>query len=391
MPSPPPLDLGVALPRVVRLAEEAGRVILATPRRPGDEAIKGDGSPVTQADRAAHAVIDAGLRAFAPAVPILSEEGRHAPFDTRAGWVTFWLVDPLDGTKEYLKALPDYTVNIALVHDGVPVLGVVHAPARGVTYAAAEGLGSWRTADGESTRLVARPPAPGRPVRIAESRSHPSPETEAFLAPYRAIERVATGSSLKFCLVADGTADAYVRLGPTMEWDVAAGDAVVRWASEGAPTPSSLVYNTPSLRNRPFVIGYLPPPPAVVVLRGGNRGQAEAVADALRARVAWFGALAASLHLTPAAPGGPAAAASQAAGHEASGATVIVTAPDAVGLPALRAACRLVVDVVVGPGAGAEGTPDICLDAGADAEAAAARIVEWLTSPERLERTSANP
>lgn len=287
--SAPLQPLSDLLPAVVAIAESAGRAILALPRRPGDTAIKGDGSPVTAADRAAHDVIAAGLAALTPGVPVLSEEGADVPFEQRRTWNPYWLVDPLDGTKEYLHGVPDYTVNIALIRDGVPVLGVVHAPARHVTYTGAEGLGATRTRDGLTARLVARPPAPGQPIRIAESRSHRSPEIEAFLAPYRIGERVAIGSSLKFCLVAEGTADAYVRLGPTMEWDVAAGDAVVRWATDGAPHTSPLVYNTPSLRNAAFVVGFLPPRPAVVWLTGLSGAGKTTIAAALAPRLAATG------------------------------------------------------------------------------------------------------
>ena len=380
------LPLADLLPRVVALADAAGRAILATPRRPGDEVLKGDGSPVTAADHAAHAVIAAGLRALEPGVPMLSEEGRHLPYEARAAWETFWLVDPLDGTKEYLRGDPDYTVNIALVQGGVPVLGVVHAPARAVTYTGASGLGSTRAAGGVSTGLVAGPPPPGRPVRIAESRSHPSPGIAAFLAPYRAIERVAIGSSLKFCLVADGSADAYVRLGPTMEWDVAAGDAVFRWATAGAANPSPLVYNTPTLRNAAFVIGFLPPPPGVLLVAGHDADATAAVATALARAGRAHGATVSRMDRAADEP--PAAFAARLAEAEASGATVVTRIGDA-GPDLAAAACarsRLVVRVAVGaeqaPPAGGRALP---VDPDVETpDAAAARVMRWLTGPERL-------
>lgn len=381
VPLPSPLSLAEVLPRIVDLAETAGRAILTTPRRPGDETIKGDGSPVTQADHAAHAVIDAGLAALAPGVPILSEEGRHLPADERAAWRTFWLVDPLDGTKEYLKGVPDYTVNIALLHEGVPVLGVVHAPARRVTYTGARGIGSTRTIDGASTRLVARRPAPGAPVRIAESRSHPSPDTEAFLAPYRSLERVAIGSSLKFCLVADGSADAYVRLGPTMEWDVAAGDAVFRWASDGEAHPSPLVYNTSTLRNDAFVIGFLPPPPAVLVVDGDQGAVAAALVDALRAA----GAVTERIDAAPQEAGDQVGMrAAEAAG---AGRTVVVGGPSDVVARVVATPGVLTLRVRVGttPEAAPGDVPGLTVDPAVETPAAAAdRIVRWLTTPARL-------
>ena len=294
VPLPPSLPpLAALLPRLVDLAEAAGAAIEAC-RRSGvlDVRAKGDGSPVGRADTEAHAVIARGLAAITADVPVVSEEGEIADAHTRAGWTTWWLVDPLDGTKEFLAGVPDYTVNIALIHDGVPVAGVVHATGRGVTYFAAAGQGSWRRRDGLTARLVASPVAPGRPLTVVESRSHGSPDMAAFLAPYRIGARVAIGSSLKFCLVADGTADVYPRLGPTMEWDVAAGDAVWRWAVDdgAAPHPSSLTYGKADLRNGAFVVGYLPPPPAVLWLTGLSGAGKTTIAQALVARLTAAGA-----------------------------------------------------------------------------------------------------
>lgn len=284
-----PFPLATWLPRLVALAESAGQAILDAPR----DAVqtKGDGSPVARADRAAHAVIMAGLAGLAPDLPIVSEEGVSMAPAERVRWTSFWLVDPLDGTKEYLQGVPDFTVNIALIHHGVPVAGVVHSPARAVTYYAAEGQGSWRARGGDTARLVARPPAPGAALRIVESRSHRSPDLDAFLAPYRIGERVAIGSSLKCCLVAEGRADAYVRLGPTMEWDLAAGDAVFRWAVDaGTAHPSALTYNKPDLRHGPFVLGFLPPPPAVLWLTGLSGSGKSTIATALARRLQTLGA-----------------------------------------------------------------------------------------------------
>jgi 3'(2'), 5'-bisphosphate nucleotidase len=287
----PPFDL--LLPQLVALARAAGDAIEAC-RRSGvlEVHAKGDGSPVGRADLEAQAVIVAGLGRLTPGVPIVSEEADVASADDRGAWTTWWLVDPLDGTKEFLAGVPDYTVNIALIRDGVPVAGVVHASGRGVTYYGAEGQGSWRERDGRTARLVATPPAPGRPLTVVESRSHGSPDMEAFLAPYRIGARVAIGSSLKFCLVADGTADVYARLGPTMEWDVAAGDAVWRWAvADGAaPHPSMLTYGKTDLRNGPFVAGYLPSPPAVLWLTGLPGAGKTTIARALASRLSAAGA-----------------------------------------------------------------------------------------------------
>ena len=258
------------LTAVLALAHEAGAVIETMRVQPRDVAAKADGSPVSRADREGHRIIVAGLQALTPGVPIISEEAEAPDRETRAAWTEFWLVDPLDGTKEFLAGKPDYTVNIALIHDGQPVLGVVYAPGHDVTYYAVAGEGSWRRrGSGGATRNYAEPPAPAAALRVAESRSHGSPGLEDLLAGFRVKERITIGSSLKFCLVAEGTADCYIRLGPTMEWDVAAGDCVFRWATRsGTPHPSPLSYNKPTLRNDGFIVGFLPPRPAVVWFTG---------------------------------------------------------------------------------------------------------------------------
>jgi 3'(2'), 5'-bisphosphate nucleotidase len=284
--------LASLLPDVVALAVAAGAGIEAARHAPAEVRTKADGSPVSQPDRAAHALIVPRLRALTPGVPVVSEEGDIPTAADRAQWREFWLVDPLDGTREYLAGRPDYTVNIALVCDGRPVLGVVHAPGHDVTYWATEGAGSWRRrGDGAAVRIIAQPPAPGAALRVAESRSHRSPASEDVLGAYRVGERIAIGSSIKFCFVAEGTADCYVRLGPTMEWDVAAGDCVFRCATaDGTSHPSPLVYNQPALRNPGFVIGFLPPRPAVVWFTGLSGSGKSTIAAALLARLQATGA-----------------------------------------------------------------------------------------------------
>ena len=219
---------------------------------------KADGSPVTAADLAADAIIRDGLTALDPAIPYLSEEQEIPPYEVRRGWSRYWLVDPLDGTKEFIGRTGEFTVNVALIEDGEPVLGVVAAPAAGLLYYARAGEGAWkREGDGPPRRLRSALSSPSDPLRVVESRSHPSPALEAFLEPLNVVERVKSGSSLKFCVVAEGRADVYPRLGPTMEWDVAAGDCVHR-NSGHPPHPGVLRYNKPSLRNGGFVIGLRP-------------------------------------------------------------------------------------------------------------------------------------
>jgi len=220
---------------LVRLVQRAGRAILAAVC--ADEEIKADGTPVTNADRAAHEIICRGLAILDASIPIVSEEGLAPPTADRSHWRRYWLVDPLDGTKEFLAGYSEFTVNVALIEDGEPVLGVIGAPSLQTVYFAGRRLGSWRrTADEPDVRLYARPPAHGARLRVVESRSHPSPQLERFLSRLPVGERTAMGSSLKFCRIAEGRADCYPRLVPTMAWDVAAGDCVFRNACDG-PTP----------------------------------------------------------------------------------------------------------------------------------------------------------
>jgi len=254
--------------QVIDLARRAGDIIGEGLEPQTDW--KADGSPVTIYDRKAHQLIVAGLKEIDPSIPIVSEESGVPPMSERAAWTRFWLVDPLDGTREFVEKLPDYTVNIALVDNGVPALGVVYAPAREVMYYATRLGGAFRIANTAApVRLSSRPPAPGTPLRILESRAHRSPDLDAFAARLPVAERIAVGSSLKFCWVAEGRADVYPRFTPIMEWDVAAGDAVFRWSS-GTSTPhySPLTYNNADMRIPGFVLGFMPPAPAVVWFTG---------------------------------------------------------------------------------------------------------------------------
>ncbi|HTO74089.1 MAG TPA: 3'(2'),5'-bisphosphate nucleotidase CysQ [Gemmatimonadales bacterium] len=217
---------------------------------------KQDSSPVTAADRAAHAVIMRGLAAWDPTIPIVSEEGDIPGPEVRDQWDRFWLVDPLDGTKEFLQRNGEFTVNIALIERGDPVLGVIFAPALDLLYFAGNGLGAWKSEGGAApVRVYSKPAAPGAPLVVAESRSHPSAALEEYLKTLPIARRVQAGSSLKFCWVAEGKADIYPRLGPTMEWDVAAGDCIFRNSGRGGLRRSPLKYNQPELRNEGFVVG----------------------------------------------------------------------------------------------------------------------------------------
>jgi 3'(2'), 5'-bisphosphate nucleotidase len=217
---------------------------------------KEDRSPVTLADEVAHEILVEGLRRIDPGTPVVSEEAEAVSFETRRGWRRFWLVDPLDGTKEFIKRRAEFTVNVALIEDGEPVLGVVMAPALDLLYWAVKGEGAWREGNGGSAeRIYSSAPAAGTPLTVVESLSHPSPELEEYLQSIPVGRRVKAGSSLKFCWVAEGRADIYPRLGPTMEWDVAAGDCIYRQSGRKGERSSPLTYNKPDLRNTSFVIG----------------------------------------------------------------------------------------------------------------------------------------
>jgi 3'(2'), 5'-bisphosphate nucleotidase len=217
---------------------------------------KDDRSPLTEADLAAHRIIVAGLARLTPEWPVLSEEGAGIPWAERSRWTRYWLVDPLDGTREFVKRNGEFTVNIALIDDGAPVLGVVHAPVRGdLVHAVHGGAALSETAAGVVTLRAASGDA-ARP-RVAGSRSHGDPRLSSFLARLGDYDYMALGSSLKFCLVAAGEADVYLRYGATSEWDTAAGQCIVE-AAGGAVVDLAgrrLVYNRKdSLINPDFLV-----------------------------------------------------------------------------------------------------------------------------------------
>jgi 3'(2'), 5'-bisphosphate nucleotidase len=213
------------LEQICQLARAAGDAIMQVydGAQPMDIERKADDSPVTAADLAAHQVILSGLQALTPEVPVLSEEDPPA-WEIRQQWQRYWLVDPLDGTKEFIKRNGEFTVNIALIEKGKPVLGVVYAPAIGVLYSAAEGK-AWKEEGGHKTQIHARD---ARPPLVVVSRSHFDKDTELqeYLQQLGEHQTTAIGSSLKFCLVAEGKAQLYPRFGPTNIWDTGAGHAV---------------------------------------------------------------------------------------------------------------------------------------------------------------------
>ncbi|TCO80324.1 3'(2'),5'-bisphosphate nucleotidase [Plasticicumulans lactativorans] len=244
------------LEAVKTVAAEAAHRIMVVYESAFEVHTKDDESPLTAADRAAHDAIVAGLKALTPEVPVLSEEGSQLSFAERSRWARYWLVDPLDGTKEFIKRNGEFTVNIALIEQHRPVLGVVHVPVTGECYFAARGFGAWREAPGVAAEPI-RVRRCNHTVHVVGSRSHGSPEMDVFISNLGDHAFVAVGSSLKFCRVAEGKADLYPRLGPTSEWDTAAAQCVVEQAGgrvvtvDGAP----LAYNTKaSLLNPHFLV-----------------------------------------------------------------------------------------------------------------------------------------
>jgi 3'(2'), 5'-bisphosphate nucleotidase len=216
-----------------KIARDAGRAIMDVYVGDFDVELKDDRSPVTAADKAAHETIVAGLGRLDPPLPVLSEESAPGVFAQRHDWQRFWLVDPLDGTKEFIKRNGEFTVNIALIEKHAPVLGVVYAPVPDAMYSGITGVGAWLQTGSNLQRRIAVTSPAAAPVRVVGSRSHPSPALAEYLQQLGPHEIRAMGSSLKICLVAAGEADVYPRRGPTSEWDTAAAHAVLEAAGGG--------------------------------------------------------------------------------------------------------------------------------------------------------------
>lgn len=252
----------------IGLSIEAGREILRIYE--GDFSIekKSDSSPLTLADIKSHRIISDGLSSTG--IPLLSEEGKDIPYEIRRRWDFFWLIDPLDGTKEFIKRNGEFTVNISLIQGSRPVLGVIYAPVTGLLYFALKGKGAFMASINNSNveaiiaharRLPLNSRDKSSSLRIIASRSHLSAETGAYINKlkdrYRDISFISAGSSLKFCLVAEGKADIYPRFSPTMEWDTAAGQTIVEEAGGevlDAETGQPLKYNKETLNNPYFVV-----------------------------------------------------------------------------------------------------------------------------------------
>jgi 3'(2'), 5'-bisphosphate nucleotidase len=271
----------IDLETIVSIAKEAGDAIMKIYNRDFQIDYKDDESPLTEADTRSNEIICAALTKAYPEIPLLSEENKEVPYKERKGWEYFWLIDPIDGTKEFIKKNGEFTVNIALIHKETPVLGVVYAPALEDMYYAAKGKGAfkaivndefWMLNGKENLQNAKRLPLqhnndPENTLTIVASKSHMSDETKDFIDHLTFnIQHptfISKGSSLKLVMVAEGTADIYPRLAPTMEWDTAAADAIVREAGKmtyqytsesGILNPEPLTYNKDSLLNPWFIV-----------------------------------------------------------------------------------------------------------------------------------------
>lgn len=307
MGSLPGVPLAALLLKALSASEEAGAAVLKIYEAEFDVQVKEDLSPLTLADQLSHEIIVRRLQTDAlgtpgPEIPILSEEGRDIPYVERKKWAYFWIIDPLDGTKEFIKRNGEFTINIALVQRDRPVIGVIHVPVKGLSYFAAEGIGAFRLEKGKakydaltegsditsaekisdeirstgekflvpgvfeqilaSSTSLPCPPSEGTTGRltIAGSRSHATEALSGFVqemrSRYEDVNFISAGSSLKFCLVAEGYADVYPRFGPTMEWDTAAGQCIVEEAGGqvlSMKTGLRLLYNKEDLRNEHFI------------------------------------------------------------------------------------------------------------------------------------------
>ncbi len=246
----------IKLEDIQNIAINAGKAIMEIYNKDFTVEYKEDNSPLTEADTKSNEIICSNLEKFYPEIPMLSEESKAVPYEERKKWEYYWCIDPIDGTKEFIKKNGEFTVNIALIHKNTPVLGVVYAPAIDALYSAKKGEGSFL--NGQKLPLKENHSKKEK-LYVVASKSHLSPETQEFIDNLDAkeIEQVSKGSSLKLCMVAEGSADIYPRLAPTMEWDTAAADAIVRESGKMTyqfETNSPLVYNKENLLNPWFVV-----------------------------------------------------------------------------------------------------------------------------------------
>jgi len=248
--------------KLLMIAKNAGKAIMEIYSKPIEVEQKSDDSPLTLADRQSNKIILEGLKNFYPDIPYISEETKLTSYDERKDWEYFWLIDPLDGTKEFIKRNGEFTVNIALIHKNTPVLGVVYLPDKDIFYYAKKGEGSYKIEGSETAQKInARILEDKSQIVIMGSRSHGNQELEDYVNQkkneYESVEFIPAGSSLKFTLIAEGKADIYPRLGPTMEWDTAAAHAIVLESGKQVlkyGTNEPLEYNKENLLNPWFLV-----------------------------------------------------------------------------------------------------------------------------------------
>ncbi|NOY52987.1 MAG: 3'(2'),5'-bisphosphate nucleotidase CysQ [Deltaproteobacteria bacterium] len=249
--------MNIEIDKVCSIAVEAGHAILEVYQKDFDVEYKDDYSPLTEADKASHQIIERELLKRYPEIPVLSEEGKGIPYPERRNWERFWLVDPLDGTKEFIKRNGEFTVNIALIEGYRPAAGVIYIPVEDRLFYGIVGEGAWsRNGDGETVPIHVRESPSENGLVVVQSRSHPSEALRHYLGKLNIRESIARGSSLKLCAVADGSADIYPRLGPTWEWDTAAGHAIVEAAGGHVVDLKKmpLRYNKEVIKNDHFIV-----------------------------------------------------------------------------------------------------------------------------------------
>ncbi|MEO6882819.1 MAG: 3'(2'),5'-bisphosphate nucleotidase CysQ [Bacteroidia bacterium] len=254
----------------IKASLEAGKEILSVYEKDFSVEMKSDFSPLTEADKQSHEIISAALTKTE--LPVLSEEGRNIPYEERKNWNYFWMVDPLDGTKEFVKKNGEFTTNIALIHEQKSILGVIYIPVKNILYFACIGIGSFKCTSPSteinsledllkiSEKLPLKNSSEKNSFRVLASRSHLSEATEKFISElrkkYSEIEFISSGSSIKFCLLAEGAASIYPRFAPTMEWDTAAGQTILELSGKNitdCTTKNSMLYNKKELLNNWFI------------------------------------------------------------------------------------------------------------------------------------------
>lgn len=243
--------------KIIEIAREAGAAILEIYNSDDFQVeIKDDNSPLTKADKASNDIIVEALKEIYPEIPILSEEGKEINFEERKNWKRFWLIDPLDGTKEFIKRNGEFTVNIALIEDNKPEFGVIYVPVTGEVYYGGSEKGSFKIDEnGNEGKLEVSDKNPNDELSVVQSRSHSGDEEKEFYSDYKIKESLSRGSSLKICMIAEGKAELYFRGGPTWEWDTGAGHAILIGAGGYFVNKdrSNLVYNKEILKNFGFI------------------------------------------------------------------------------------------------------------------------------------------